>query len=64
MGPEDGKDKSMSREPFLGSEKRELVFLLGFALAMRIIIYKWTYLIAVDGTGFYLKPAQGFALGQ
>ncbi|MCK5552306.1 MAG: glycosyltransferase family 39 protein, partial [Deltaproteobacteria bacterium] len=54
----------MSREPFLGREKRELVFLLGFALVLRIIIYKWTYLIAIDGTGFYLKPAQDFASGQ
>ncbi len=64
MGLEGGKDKPMSREPFLGREKRELVFLLGFALVLRILLYKWTYLIAIDGTGFYLKPAQDFASGQ
>jgi len=52
------------KESALGNEKRDLIFLLGFALALRILLYKWTYLIAIDGTGFYLKPAQYFASGQ
>jgi len=29
-----------------------------------MLLYKWTYVIATDGTGFYLKPAQYFASGQ
>lgn len=55
---------SVHREKVLGNEKRNLIFLLVFALALRILLYKWTYLIAIDGTGFYLKPAQYFASGQ
>ncbi len=54
----------MFKESVLGSEKRDLVFLLGFALALRLLLYKWTYLIAIDGTGFYLIPAQHFASGR
>jgi 4-amino-4-deoxy-L-arabinose transferase-like glycosyltransferase len=59
-----GKDKSLNNEPVLGNEKRDLIFLVGFALALRIILYKWTYLIAMDGTTFYLIPAQHFASGR
>ncbi len=50
--------------PILGNEKRDLIFLLGVALALRILLYKWTYLISIDGTGFYLHPAQDFASGR
>jgi len=64
MYPEGGKGKSVYDEPILGNEKRDLIFLLGVALALRLLLYKWTYLIAIDGTGFYLKPAQYFALGR
>jgi 4-amino-4-deoxy-L-arabinose transferase-like glycosyltransferase len=59
-----GGETVQAESPFLGSEKRNLIFLLGLALALRILLYKWTYLIAVDGTGFYLKPAQSFASGR
>ena len=59
-----GMGDSVHREKVLGNEKRNLIFLLVFALALRILLYKWTYLIAIDGTGFYLKPAQYFASGQ
>jgi 4-amino-4-deoxy-L-arabinose transferase-like glycosyltransferase len=62
--PEGGKDNSVYDEPILGDERRDLIFLFGFALALRLLLYKWTYLIAIDGTGFYLKPAQYFASGQ
>ena len=54
----------MYDEPILGNEKRDLIFLLGGALALRMLLYKWTYLIAIDGTGFYLNPAQDFASGR
>jgi len=46
------EDKSVYKEPILGNEKTDLIFLLGLALALRILLYKWTYLIAVDETGF------------
>jgi 4-amino-4-deoxy-L-arabinose transferase-like glycosyltransferase len=59
-----GETKTVYEESAFGSEKRDLIFLLGCALALRILLYKWTYLIAIDGTGFYLKPAQYFASGR
>ncbi len=54
----------MYQESALGNEKRDLIFLLGVALGLRILLYKWTYLIAIDGTGFYLNPARDFASGR
>ena len=58
------KGDSVHRESVFGSEKWNLILLLGIALALRILLYRWTYLIAIDGTGFYLKPAHYFALGR
>lgn len=58
------KGRSVHKELLFGNERRDLIFLVGFALALRILLYKWTYLIAIDGTGFYLKPAQHFASGR
>lgn len=37
--PEGGKDKSVYGEPILGNEKRDLIFLVGCALALRILFY-------------------------
>jgi 4-amino-4-deoxy-L-arabinose transferase-like glycosyltransferase len=58
------KDDTVHKENALGNEKRDLIFLVLFALALRMLLYKWTYVIATDGTGFYLKPAQYFASGH
>jgi 4-amino-4-deoxy-L-arabinose transferase-like glycosyltransferase len=57
-------DDTMFKESALGNEKRDLIFLVPFALALRMLLYKWTYVIAIDGTGFYLIPAQYFASGR
>jgi len=64
MDPKGGTKNAIYGDPFLGSERRDLLLLLGLSLALRILLFKWTYLIAVDGTGFYLKPAQYFVSGQ
>jgi 4-amino-4-deoxy-L-arabinose transferase-like glycosyltransferase len=57
------RDKLL-KETFLGNGKRDLFFLLCLALGVRILVYKFTYLIAIDGATFYLGPAQYFASGQ
>jgi 4-amino-4-deoxy-L-arabinose transferase-like glycosyltransferase len=59
-----GETNTVYEESPFGGEKRDLIFLVGCALALRILLYKWTYLIAIDGTGFYLKPAHYFASGR
>ena len=64
MYPKGGQGTSAYEESIFGNEKRNLILLLGLCLALRILLYKWTYLIAVDWTGFYLKPAQSFASGR
>lgn len=53
----------MGKETLLGNEKRDLIFLLCLALGIRLLVYKLTYLISLDGTGFYLPAAQYFASG-
>jgi 4-amino-4-deoxy-L-arabinose transferase-like glycosyltransferase len=54
----------LHQETLLGSQKRDLIFLLCLALGVRFLVYSLTYLISIDGTAFYLRPAQYFASGQ
>ena len=57
------RDK-LHKETFLGNEKRDLLFLLCLALGIRILVYKLTYLISLDGIGVYIPMANHFASGR
>jgi 4-amino-4-deoxy-L-arabinose transferase-like glycosyltransferase len=50
-------------ETVLGSERRDLALVLGLALGLRILLYRLTYVIAIDGAGTYFPMANHFASG-
>jgi 4-amino-4-deoxy-L-arabinose transferase-like glycosyltransferase len=55
--------EKLHNETVLGSEGRDLVFVLGLALALRILLYKLTYIISNDGAVIYFPMANHFASG-
>jgi 4-amino-4-deoxy-L-arabinose transferase-like glycosyltransferase len=56
-------EKKRAKEAVWGSERRDLILVLGLALGVRILIYKLTYVIANDGAGIYAPMADRFASG-
>jgi 4-amino-4-deoxy-L-arabinose transferase-like glycosyltransferase len=56
--------RKLYKETVLGSERRELVLVLGLALGLRILLYKLTYIISIDGAGIFFPMANHFASGR
>jgi 4-amino-4-deoxy-L-arabinose transferase-like glycosyltransferase len=56
--------RKLDKETVLGSERRDLALLLGLALGLRILLYKLTYVIAIDGAAVYFPMADLFASGR
>jgi 4-amino-4-deoxy-L-arabinose transferase-like glycosyltransferase len=55
--------RKLYQETVLGSERRDLVLVLGLALGLRVLLYKLTYLISIDGAAVYFPMANQFASG-
>jgi 4-amino-4-deoxy-L-arabinose transferase-like glycosyltransferase len=52
------------RETVLGSERKDLALVLGLALGFRMLLYKLTYVISIDGAAVYFPMAEHFASGR